>query len=67
MTDDWHAPNPGQTQTRCDLYITILRSIIVAQSYHIADLERRVNGKPLTWTWLDGVYTEHRDDGSLRT
>lgn len=59
-TEAWHAPCPGQTQTLCDLYITMLRSIIMAQGYHIADLERRVNGKPLTWTWIDGVYTEER-------
>lgn len=64
MHPDFHRPCPGQTETLCDLYINVLRGVIEHQSRLIADLQRRVAGKPVTWTWIDGVMQGEEQSGS---
>lgn len=67
MHPDFHKPCPGQTETLCDLYINVLRGIIEHQSRLIADLQRRVAGEPVTWTWIDGVMQgDPSDEPTLR-
>lgn len=53
--DDFHRPCPGQTETLCDLYISIQRGIIEHQALLIADYVRREQGTRVTRTWIDGV------------
>ncbi len=45
---DLHAPSPGQTQNLCEFYSTFQRGVIEMQARLICDLQRRLDGKPIT-------------------
>lgn len=62
MDPDLHRPCPGQTQTRCDLYIDLLRGIIEWQAKLIADYVRREQERRVTHAWLRQI--EHDSDPS---
>jgi hypothetical protein len=52
---DRHTAPAGQSQPLCDLYVDVLRSMLLAADKRIADLERRLAGQPVTQVWIDGI------------
>lgn len=55
MDESFHRPSPGQSQNLCDFYIMMLRSIVYWQNAQIMDMQRRLDGKPITQKFLDRV------------
>ncbi len=51
---DLHAPSPGNSPL-CEFYLLMQRSIIEAQGKLIADLQRRLDGQPITQTFIDAA------------
>ncbi len=50
---DLHTAWAGQSPL-CEHYLLMQRAIIEAQAKLIADLQRRLNGQPVTQVFLDG-------------
>ncbi len=49
---DLHVAQPGQSPL-CEHYLLMQRAIIEAQGRLIADLQRRLDGQPVTQVFLD--------------